>query len=138
MKLANCILAAVLVCMTYFVRFDLLLVVALFTTALLSVLTLFPSVREMLIRSYAVLNMLLMFFYFYRFFSAVPLLETRWYVQIEYLPIWIVLVGAFASMHILADYSCCLKRETKSSEHMGLLHTGVQLRERRAESRSVV
>ena len=111
MKVANCVLAVVLLAMAFYVRADSLLAAALILTALLSVLTLFTSVWELLLRVYAVLNMLLMFFYFFLFFDAVPHIEARWYAHLEHLPIWVVLIGAFASMHILADFSCCLKRD---------------------------
>lgn len=111
MKVANCVLAVVLLAMAYYVRSDSLLAGAICLTALLSVLTVFSSVGHVLLRLYAVLNMLLMFFYFYLFFDAIPDMTSRWYVHLENLPIWVVLVGAFASMHILADFSCCLKKD---------------------------
>jgi len=131
-KAINCLLAALLIGLAYFVRFDTFLVVALLTTSVLTLLTLFPSVRAMLIRSYALINTVMMFFYFYRFFSAVPLLDHRWYVQIDYLPIWVVLIGAFASMHVLADNSCCLKREYENPERLAFPRFWVNSRERHA------
>ncbi len=120
MKIFNFFLAITLLCLTYFVRFDLLLVVALCTTSLLALLTIVPSVRVMLIRGCALINMVFMFFYFFRFFIAVPMLDQRWYLQAEYIPMWVVLVGGFVSMHILADNSCCLKRELEQSAPLTL------------------
>ncbi|MCY4095198.1 MAG: hypothetical protein OXG05_08745 [Gammaproteobacteria bacterium] len=111
MKVISCIVAVLLLGLAYYVRVDTLLVIALLTTSVLTFLTLFPSLREVFIRGFAFINMIFMFFYFYRFFTAVPVLHHRWYTEIEYFPIWIVLIGAFASMHVLADNSCCLKRE---------------------------
>lgn len=114
MKILNSLIAILLIGLAYIVRLDTLLVIALLTTSVLTFLTLLPSVREAFIRGFALINMLFMFFYFYRFFSAVPVLHHRWYTEIEYFPIWIVLIGAFASMHVLADNSCCLKRELEN------------------------
>ena len=114
MKVINCILALLLLGSSYFVRYDPLLLFTVLTTAVLALLTLFPSVRDMVMSGYALLNTLLMFFYFYRFFSAVPMLDSSWYLRPEYAPIWVVLIAAFASMHILADNSCCLKRVESS------------------------
>ena len=111
MTVISCIVAVLLLGLAYYVRVDTLLVIALLTTSVLTFLTLFPSLREVFIRGFAFINMIFMFFYFYRFFTAVPVLHHRWYTEIEYFPIWIVLIGAFASMHVLADNSCCLKRE---------------------------
>lgn len=111
MKVVNSIVAVLLIGLAYYVRVDTLLVVALLTTSVLTFLTLLPTLRAVFIRGFALINMIFMFFYFYRFFSVVPILHHRWYIEIEYFPIWIVLIGAFASMHVLADNSCCLKRE---------------------------
>ncbi len=114
MKVIHGIVAVLLIGLAYYVRVDTLLVIALLTTAVLTLLTLIPSLREVFIRGFALINTIFMFFYFYRFFSAVPVLHHQWYAEIEYFPIWIVLIGAFASMHVLADNSCCLKRELEN------------------------
>lgn len=111
MRTINLLLAIALVGMAYLVRLDTLLVVALLITAVLATLAVLPFVGQSFIRVFACVNALLMFFYFFRFFSAVPLLDYHWYAQVEYVPIWVVLVAGFASMHILADNSCCMKRE---------------------------
>ena len=135
MKVVSCLLAALLVLSAYYVRLDSLLAIALLITAALTLLTLAPSVRATLIRSYALINMALMFFYFYRFFSAVPLLDYGWYMQLDYAPIWIVLLGGFVSMHVLADNSCCLKREaTEPVTPPTLPRVWAALRERHASS----
>ena len=132
MKLINCLLAVLLIGLVYFVRFDALLVVALLTTSALTLLTLLPSIREVFIRGFALINTLFMFFYFYRFFSAVPVLDHRWYVEMDYFPIWIVLIGAFASMHVLADNSCCLKRELETPVQLTIPRFWAGSRERHA------
>ena len=132
MKIVNCLIGVLLLGLVYFIRFDPLLVVALLTTAALTLLTVLPSVREVFIRGFALINTLFMFFYFYRFFSAVPLLDDRWFVQIDYLPIWIVLIGAFASMHVLADNSCCLKRELENPVQLTIPRFWASSRERHA------
>lgn len=118
--------------LVYFVRFDLLLVVALITTSVLTLLTVLPTVRELLIRAFAVINTLLMFFYFFRFFSVVPILSERWYTEVDYLPIWVVLIGAIATMHVLADNSCCLKRELENPVRLTLPRFWASSRERHA------
>ena len=120
MKVINGIVAVLLIGLAYYVRIDTLLVIALLTTSVLTFLTLLPSLREIFIRGFAVINMVFMFFYFYRFFTAVPVLHHRWYAEIEYFPIWIVLIGAFASMHVLADNSCCLKRALEDPTQLTL------------------
>lgn len=132
MKVVNFLIAVLLIGLVYLVRFDTLLVVALLTTSALTLLTLLPSVREVFIRGFALINMLFMFFYFYRFLSAVPLLHHRWYTEFEYLPIWIVLIGAFASMHVLADNSCCLKRELENPVQLSIPRFWASSRERHA------
>ncbi|MYD44448.1 MAG: hypothetical protein F4W90_11235 [Gammaproteobacteria bacterium] len=110
MKVANGILAVALFAMAFLVRHDIVLCSALCATAILTLLTLLPSVRQPFIRVYAAVNTCLMFFYFYTFFAAVPLLEHSWFLQLEYAHHMVVLVAGIASMHILADNSCCLKR----------------------------
>ncbi len=132
MKVINCLIAVLLIGLVYFIRFDPLLVVALLTTAALTLLTLLPSVRDVFIRGFAIINTLFMFFYFYRFFSAVPVLDHRWYAEMEYLPIWIVLIGAIASMHVLADNSCCLKRELENPVQLTIPRFWASSRERHA------
>lgn len=132
MKVLNGAIAVLLIGLAYLVRYDTLLVVALLTTSALTLLTLLPSVREVFIRGFALINMLFMFFYFYRFFSAVPLLHHRWYAEIDYLPIWIVLIGAFAAMHVLADNSCCLKRELENPVQLTIPRFWASSRERHA------
>lgn len=135
MKTFNCILALILVVSAYFVRHDPILLFAVVTSTTLALLTLMPNVQSMVISASVFLNTLLMFFYFYRFFAAVPDLESNWYASVENMHLWVMLLGAFASMHILADNTCCLKRTEKDVSETKLHRLLVQLRSRR-EGRS--
>lgn len=123
---------------TYFVRQDVLLMTTVLATALLAVLTLLPRIQVVLLAGFAFLNALLMFFYFYRFFSAAPMLDYTWYTQVEYMPIWVVLLGGFASMYILADNSCCLKREQEIDSETKFQRAFGDFSARRQESSELV
>lgn len=132
MRVANVVLALVVLGLSYVVRADLSLMVALIVTALLTLLTALPIERGFLIKGFAVLNTVLMFYYFYRFFTVVPTLELHWFTQVQYANIWIVLVGGFVSMHVLADNSCCLKRDLEEPKLFSWSQIRANLTERHA------
>ena len=136
MKLVNCFVAAVLVGAVVLVRPDEYLSGALLIAALLSVLTLYPVDRVSLMTSIALLNMVLMFYFFYRFFSLVPGFELHWFMNPAYAEAWLSLLGGFSAMHILADNSCCLKREFEASSEAAASRVLLTLRNREQKSQT--
>lgn len=138
LRVINGLLAIVLVALIYFVRLDSLLVFTLTVSASLCLLSLFPNMRHFLVVSFAILNAALMFFYFYRFFSVVPLLEHDWYIQLRYAPICVVLFAGFSSMYILAHNSCHLKREFEIPEEVGIKTWMSEFKARRGNAQSTV
>ena len=127
----NALLAITFLGFSYLVRLDIVLVSALVMSAALSFFSLLPRIKPSFVTTFALVNATLMFFYFYRFFSAVPMLDHRWYAQIEYVPVWVVLLAGFSSMYILASNSCYLKREFEIPKEVWLKCWLDQLKTRR-------
>ena len=134
MKLLNCSLAALLLLAVLVLRPDSYLSGALLVSALLAILTLNPKFRVSVMTGVATLNMILMFYFFYRFFSVVPTLEANWFVHSTHVDSWLALLGGFASMHVLADNSCCLKREFEAPAEAGLTRLIRNYRERHQQT----
>ncbi|MEZ5559042.1 MAG: hypothetical protein R3E86_10970 [Pseudomonadales bacterium] len=86
--------------------------------ASLAALTLLRDISTLMSRFLAIAATALMFFFFAGFFFAVPELKANWYVRPEG---WIAvskLLGAFAMIPVLSDYSCRCKADCRESrEH---------------------
>jgi hypothetical protein len=75
------------------------------TGAVLALITLRREIADMFSRALAVITTLTMFFFFAAFFMVVPRLSQGWYAQDAVC----LLLGAFAAIPILSNYSCRLK-----------------------------
>jgi hypothetical protein len=79
--------------------------------AVLALITLKREVSDMFSRALAVITTIMMFFFFAGFFVVVPKLAADWYLHQEGWEAVCRLLGAFAMIPILSDYSCRLKAE---------------------------
>lgn len=79
--------------------------------AVLALITLKSEISDMFSRALAVITTLTMFFFFAGFFVVVPKLSAGWYSHQEGWDAVCLLLGAFAMIPILSDYSCRLKAD---------------------------
>jgi len=83
--------------------------------AILALITLKREIGDMLSRALAVITTLTMFFFFAGFFVVVPKLAADWYSHQEGWEAVCLILGAFAMIPILSDYSCRLKAECREA-----------------------
>lgn len=79
--------------------------------AALALITLKREISDAFSRTLAVLTTVTMFFFFAGFFVVVPKLAADWYLHQEGWHAVCLLLGAFAMIPILSDYSCRLKAD---------------------------
>ena len=80
-------------------------------TTVLALITLKREISDMFSRPLAVITTLAMFFFFAEFFVVAPRLSEGWYLYQEGWRAACLLLGTFAMIPILSDYSCRLKAE---------------------------
>ncbi len=86
--------------------------------AILALITLKREISDLISRTLAVLTTATMFFFFAGFFVVVPKLAADWYLHQEGWHAVCLLLGAFAMIPILSDYSCRLKKDyAKARKH---------------------
>ena len=83
--------------------------------ATLAFITCKREIGTALSRALAVITTVTMFSFFAAFFVVVPKLEANWYLQQEGWHAVCLILGAFAMIPILSDYSCRLKAECREA-----------------------
>lgn len=83
--------------------------------AVLAFLTLIPNLSVFISRLLAIAATALMFFFFFRFFTEVPKLESDWYMSQEGWSAVSLLLGAFTLIPVLSGYSCRCKAECREA-----------------------